>query len=62
MRNSVPNPERDVIEVLRRRGGAVETHELLRICFTDLSTLKQLEKLGHIEFKEGGVWLARPKI
>lgn len=59
MKTPDPSAERDVLEVLRRRGGAVEFYELLQICFADISTLKCLEKSGHIELKEGAVWLRR---
>lgn len=61
MNQSFSSAERDVLEVLRRRGGAVETNELLRICFTDFSTLERLEEQGHVYRKEGGVWLTSLK-
>ena len=47
----------DVLEVLRRRGGAVPSSELLQILDLSPSTLGELEELGYIEIKEGGVWL-----
>lgn len=61
MVNSQLNAERDVLEVLRRRGGAVEICELRRICSADFFTLDWLEKLGRIEIKEGVVWLTSLK-
>lgn len=46
--------EREVLEVLRRRGGSVALGELLQICKTSSSTLLALEKLGQIDIFSSG--------
>jgi primosomal protein N' (replication factor Y) len=44
--------QREVLEVLRRRGGDMWLSELLQICSTSSSTLKALEQKGYIVIQE----------
>lgn len=48
----VTTRQREVLEVLRRRGGDVWFSELLQICSTSSSTLKALEQKGYIVIQE----------
>ncbi|MEB3179584.1 MAG: primosomal protein N' [Nostocaceae cyanobacterium] len=44
--------QREVLEILRRRGGELWQSELLQICHTSTSTLKALEQKGYIIIQE----------
>ncbi len=44
--------QREVLEVLRRRGGDLWLSELLQICSTSSSTLKALEQKGYITIEQ----------
>ena len=48
----VTTRQREVLEVLRRRGGDVWLSELLQICSTSSSTLKALEQKGYLVIQE----------
>jgi primosomal protein N' (replication factor Y) len=48
----VTTRQREVLEVLRRRGGDVWLNELLQICNTSSSTLKALEQKGYIVIQQ----------
>lgn len=48
----VTTRQREVLEVLRRRGGDVWLSELLQICSTSSSTLKALEQKGYIVIQQ----------
>lgn len=44
--------QREILEVLRRRGGDLWVTELLQICNTTSSTLKKLEEKGYVVIQE----------
>ncbi|BAY69869.1 primosomal protein N' [Anabaena sp. FACHB-709] len=46
------NRQREILEVLRRRGGELWHSELLQICSTSSSTLKSMEQKGYIAIEE----------
>ncbi|MBD2344951.1 primosomal protein N' [Anabaena subtropica] len=46
------NRQREILEVLRRRGGELWHSELLQICSTSSSTLKTMEQKGYIAIEE----------
>lgn len=48
----VTTRQREVLEVLRRRGGDMWLSELLQICSTSSSTLKALEQKGYVVLQE----------
>jgi len=48
----VTTRQREILEVLRRRGGDVWLTELLQICNTSSSTLKALEQKGYIVIQQ----------
>ena len=48
----VTTRQREILEVLRRRGGDMWLSELLQICSTSSSTLKALEQKGYIVIQE----------
>lgn len=50
--SDVTSRQREILEVLRRRGGDVWLSELLQICSTSSATLKALEQKGYIVIQE----------
>ena len=50
--HDVTTRQREILEVLRRRGGDIWLSELLQICSTSSSTLKALEQKGYIVIQE----------
>jgi primosomal protein N' (replication factor Y) len=48
----VTQRQREVLEVLRRRGGDLWVTELLQICNTTSSTIKKLEEKGYVVIQE----------
>ncbi|MBW4634779.1 MAG: primosomal protein N' [Iphinoe sp. HA4291-MV1] len=52
--------QREVLEVLRRRGGELWQSELLQICHTSTSILKTLEQKGYIVIQEREVLRTPP--
>lgn len=48
----LPANEREVLEVLRRRGGRMWALELICICKTDRGLFSRLAKLGYVSMSE----------
>ena len=52
LEGDVTTRQREILEVLRRRGGDVWLSELLQICNASSSTLKTLEQKGYVAIQE----------
>ncbi|PIG93380.1 primosomal protein N' [Gloeocapsopsis sp. IPPAS B-1203] len=52
LEGDVSSRQREILEVLRRRGGDMWLSELLQICSTSSATLKALEQKGYVVIQE----------
>jgi len=52
LESDITSRQREILEVLRRRGGDMWLSELLQICSTSSATLKTLEQKGYIVIQE----------